>query len=105
MITINISIDGVEHKVRINPDSKSVTKNTHWIDNNPLVYFFYPEHGVDPLRTHRMVRLISVNEKYLFGLEINDQNRTKKFVRAKVHDFRLKEFNPAALDPTKKTKI
>jgi len=66
------------------------------IEQNPLVKFWYysSKSGCDVLRT---VRMISANEFYLIGLQVNDKNRFKRFRRDRIVNFELLEFAPASM--------
>jgi hypothetical protein len=100
---ITVFVFNSDHKVKVKPEVAAKRKAKGWVENNPLVNFFYPEHGDGPDK-YRLVRLISADERYLLGLDVYDKNRTKKFLRENVRDLKLLEFNPAALNPTKKPK-
>lgn len=73
-------------------------KKEHPVEKNPLVKFQYPSKSKDYGYGYREVRLISANGKYLVGLDINDNNRFKKFRRDRImRGIDLLEFNPKAL--------
>jgi hypothetical protein len=73
-------------------------KKQHPVEKNPLVSFYYPKSGGSSWnKTYRLVRLIAADAKYYIGLEVNDKNRFKKFLRSKVSQFTFVEFNPSAI--------
>jgi hypothetical protein len=66
------------------------------IEQNPLVCFFYYSSALG-YDTHRVVRVISANEFYLIGLQVNDKNRFKRFRRDRISGLKLEEFAPASM--------
>jgi hypothetical protein len=71
------------------------------IENNPLIRFGYPS---DHWQGERLVRLISANAKYFWGLEIRKNPDTgklkympKRFTRAKSFNLQLVEFNTPSM--------
>lgn len=66
------------------------------IEQNPLVKFFYHSNALG-YETHRVVRVISANEFYLIGLQVNDKNRFKRFRRDRISAMQLVEFAPASM--------
>jgi len=72
------------------------TMEKHPVKKNPLVTFVYP-HSHTGIPRMRLVRLIGANHRYFIGLDVNDKNRFKKFLRSKGSNFRLQEFNPESI--------
>lgn len=73
-------------------------KKPHPVEKNPIVSFSYPHKDKAWYATpQRFVRLIAANEKYIIGLDINDGNKFKKFLRLKAGRMDVIEFNPEAV--------
>jgi len=88
------------HPVKVTPKvaalkRKSNVKKPHPIEKNPRVRFFYPHK--DGPETLRDVRVIGANDKYVVGLQINDKNRFKKFLKSRMTHFTLAEFSPLSV--------
>jgi hypothetical protein len=66
------------------------------IEKNPLVTFRYDK-GDSWNIPMRMVRVISATEKYIWGLDMTDKNRPKKFLRSKMVEFSFRGFNIEAM--------
>ena len=84
---------------------RSVKTTKGWIENNPLVTFSYEKH--DDYQNHT-VRVISMDDDYLIGLDINDRNRFKRFSRSKIYCgcVYLTKYNPSAMGKmAKKQKV
>ena len=75
---------------------KATKPKVNPIEQNPLVKFWYysSKSGCDVLRT---VRMISANEFYIIGLQVNDKNRFKRFRRDRIVNFELLEFATASM--------
>lgn len=54
------------------------------IESNPLVRFDYPCSNAPWVATRRTVRVIAADNKYVWGLEVSDKNRPKKFLRDRM---------------------
>ncbi len=72
-------------------------KKVHPVEFNPRVTFFYPHKDGQMQMTQRDVRVIGANEKYLVGLQINDKNKFKKFLKHKMSNTQLVEFSPESV--------
>ena len=97
MITILV-LGGHPLKVTPKVAAKQVVarrKKVHPVEKNPRVRFFYPHK--DGPETLRDVRVIGANDKYVVGLQINDKNRFKKFLKARMTNFTLAEFSPLSV--------
>jgi hypothetical protein len=77
-------------------EKKEVNKGKGNNNGGPLVTFWYG--GVE-----RYVRVISVNNRYITGLEISvmsdgrQQYKYKKFLRGKIHGLDLLEYAPGSM--------
>lgn len=73
------------------PTSKQVEKN-------PLATFFYPMSDQPWNSRKRLVAVISVNPKYITGLEHQGGKwKYKKFLQDKAQEFQIVSFNPSLM--------
>ena len=84
-------------KLKAVPSAKSVA-------NNPLVSFLYPKSNTAWDSPMRLVRLISADSKYLWGLEITRTPGTnklkyhpKRYLRSKAQCFDFIDFNKPSM--------
>ena len=65
------------------------------LENSPLVGFYYPMSFAPWNGGYRTVRVISVNSKYLIGIELNGPRpQFKKYLKSKMSDFQMVEYHP-----------
>lgn len=55
-----------------------------WVEENPLVEFYYPSSKHNGTPTYRKVRVIAANSYYIQGLDALDKNRFKKFKQSRI---------------------
>ena len=67
-------------------------------DKNPLVEFDYPNSRAKWELIHRRVRMIAADRGYLIGIEVSDKNRFKKFLKSKIRNLNIIEFNPTGIE-------
>ncbi len=72
-------------------------KKVHPVEKNPRLQFFYPSSKRPEVNQFRDVRVIGANAKYVVGLQINDKNKFKKFLKAKMRVVNLAEFSPESV--------
>jgi hypothetical protein len=63
-------------------------KKASWVDNNPVVQFYYPNSRNHGLPTYREVRVIGADNTYICGLDTTDKNRFKKFLRRRISQWK-----------------
>jgi len=77
--------------------AKSLPKPSD-VEKNPLVHFTYPSSETPWHMPERTVRLISVTDKYITGLERNGKGwKYKKFLKGKARQLNIVSFNPASM--------
>jgi hypothetical protein len=96
-VMMTIFVFNGKHKVSVSHATALKKKNVHPVEFNPLVSFTYPSSDEPWVLKDRTLRLIAANNKYYIGLDIGDKNRFKKFRRDKARDFKILNFNDAAL--------
>lgn len=81
------------------PAPPKTPKRKHPVENNPLVEFYYPNSkGYGNI--YRLVRVISADRHYIWGLDTGDKNRIKKFSRSRITQWKsvpIDSFNPEAM--------
>ena len=63
---------------------KGPARKKGWVENNPLVEFYYPNSINFDVPLRRKVRVISSDSTYVCGLDTYDKNRFKKFRRDRI---------------------
>ncbi len=94
---ITVFVFGTKHKVKVTPKVAAKRKKVHPVEKNPRLQFFYPSSKRPEVNQFRDVRVIGANAKYVVGLQINDKNKFKKFLKAKMRVVNLAEFSPESV--------
>jgi hypothetical protein len=75
----------LEIQPKTKPEPKPVpAPKKHPIEDNPMFRFYYPNSKNYGKPTYREVRVISANDRYVWGLDTTDKNRIKKFCRDRI---------------------
>lgn len=98
---ITVFVFGGKKSLSVTPKSvgkleRARAKKQHPVEKNPRMSFYYPISDTPWNSSLRDVRVIAVNEKYVVGLQINDKNRFKRFLKKRMTNVQLTEFNPLA---------